>query len=136
MLKTMWHFEIIQDGGLPWSPPLIRRGGGVKRPLFQNHAVSICEGIDGHFITYDEAHYICGIMNTPIAADYILKSSDSRSFPIRPRIYIPRFDNENSIHAEISLLSKEAHQKYDSETDMHRITERLNMLYLHLARNR
>lgn len=123
--NTKWGAAVVTTIDTPW--------GGKKRPLFQNHAVSICEGTDGHFITYDEAHFICGIMNTPVACDYVLKSSDSRSFPIRPRIFIPQYDETNMIHKNISDLSKEAHQKYSTDTDVIEIINQLNQLYLQLA---
>jgi hypothetical protein len=126
--NTKWGAAVVSSVDTEW--------GGVKRPLFQNHAVSICEDVDGNFISLDEAHFICGIMNTPVAFDYVLKSSDSRSFPIRPRIYIPKYDENNPIHIEISTLSKEAHQKNDSVSDIDKILARLNQLYLILTKNR
>lgn len=113
-----WGAAVVSSINTEW--------GGVKRPLFQNRAVSICEDMNGNFITFDETHYICGIMNTRVAVDYVLKTSDSRSFPIRPRIYIPKYDSNNPIHVEISNFSKEAHEKYDSVSDINRITAQLN----------
>lgn len=133
------NYVVFRDNS-KWGAAVVSaintRWGGIKRPLFQNHAVSICENNEGGFITYDEAHYICGIMNTPVANDYMSKSTDSRSFPIRPRIYIPKFNPCNPIHIEISDLSKEAHEKYDSISDMDRIKTRLNHLYLSLAQSK
>lgn len=125
--NTKWGAAVVTTLNTSW--------GGHKHPLFQNHAVSICEDIDGHFITYDEAHFICGILNTPVAFDCVLNSSDSRSFPIRPRIYIPKFNETDKTHQEISNLSKEAHQKFNNKTDIDEILKRLNELYLKLAQN-
>lgn len=82
--NTKWAAAVISDVNTSW--------GGMKRPLFQNHAVSICEDNNGNYITLDEAYYICGIMNTEIVYKYMMQSSDSRSFPIRPRIYIPKYE--------------------------------------------
>jgi hypothetical protein len=110
--------------------------GGKKRPLFQNHAVSICEDSKGNFITLDEAYYICGIMNTPVAFQYVLNSSDSRSFPIRPRLYIPKYDGDNLLHRRISKLSKIAHQKYNDEKIIKRIVLQLNSLYIEIAQSK
>lgn len=126
--NTKWGAAVISTIDTEW--------GGAKRPQFQNHAVSICEDIDGKFITFNEAHFICGIMNTPVAFEYVLKSSDSRSFPIRPRIYIPKYDDSNKTHKEISLLSQEAHKKYNNAEELKRIMRRLNGLYLELAKNK
>lgn len=69
--------------------------------------------MDGNFISLDEAYYICGIMNTKLVYDYMMSSSDSRSFPIRPRIKIPKYDAENKIHVELSKFCKEAHEFFD-----------------------
>lgn len=62
--NTKWGAAVVTKVQTSW--------GGLKRPLFQNHAVSICEDIFGNFITYDEAHFICGILNTPVVCDYML----------------------------------------------------------------
>ena len=105
--NTRWGAAVVSSINTSW--------GGKKRPLFQNHAVSICEDSNGRFISLEEAHFICGIMNTPIAFQYVINSSDSRSFPIRHRIYIPKYDKKNHIHKKIALLSQEAHEKYDDE---------------------
>lgn len=126
--NTKWGAAVVSFIDTKW--------GGLKRPQFQNHAVSICEDGEGNFISLDEAHFICGIMNTPIAFDYVRESSDSRSYPIRPRIYIPKFDASNAIHQMIVGLSKEAHEVYDNPERIRRIMQRLNALYLTLARQR
>lgn len=126
--NTKWGAAVVSTIDTSW--------GGKKRPLFQNHAVSICEDIYGNFISYDEAHFICGILNSPVAYKYVINSSDSRSFPVRPRLYIPQYDPTNSIHIEISNLSKEAHEKYDSPNDIARIVSKIDVLYLSLAKNR
>ncbi len=126
--NTKWGAAVISDVKTTW--------GGIKHPLFQNHAVSICEDSDGKFITLDEAHFICGILNTSISKEYILKSSDSRSFPIRPRIFIPKYNSKNKIHIEISELSKKAHQSYNDEQLLQQIINKLDLLYLSLAKNK
>ena len=103
--NTKWAAAVISEVNTDW--------GGLKRPLFQNHAVSICEDIEGNYISLDEAYFICGIMNTKIVYEYMMQSSDSRSFPIRPRIYIPKYDPQNIIHVEIADLCKIMHKKYN-----------------------
>ena len=126
--NTKWGAAVISFVDTDW--------GGKKLPLFQNHAVSICEDVDGNFITENEAHFICGIMNSPIAHNYVLKSSDSRSFPIRPRIYIPKYDASIEEHRLIVKLSKKAHKVYDDEVKISKITQKLDELYLKIAKNR
>lgn len=120
--NTKWAAAVIREVDTSW--------GGKKRPLFQNHAVSICEDIDGNYITLNEAHYICGIMNSKVVYDYMMQSSDSRSFPIRPRIRIPKFDKENKIHMEIAKLSKKAHKNFNDPTVIESIKENLSKYYL------
>ncbi len=120
--NTKWAAAVVTEVDTPW--------GGLKRPVFQNHAVSMCERDDGNFISFDEAHYICGILNTNIVTKYIETSSDTRSFPIRPRIKIPRFDITNGIHKQISELSKKAHQCYDDISMIHTIKNQLDKLYI------
>lgn len=126
--NTRWGAAVVSSINTSW--------GGKKRPLFQNHAVSICEDTEGRFITLEEAHFICGIMNTPVAFQYVINSSDSRSFPIRPRIYIPKYDKDNPLHKKISLLSQEAHQKYDDEKEILKIVKQLNSLYLKISESK
>lgn len=116
--------------GVRQQQRLLTLVGGVKRPQFQNHAVSICEDSQGNYINLNEAHFICGIMNTPVAFEYVQKSSDSRSYPVRPCIYIPKYNKENMIHEKISNLSKEAHINFDNEQKIRKIMEELNDLYL------
>jgi hypothetical protein len=123
--NTKWAAAVITNVDTKW--------GGKKRPLFQNHAVSICEYKREKCISYislDEAHYICGILNSKIVYDYMMQSSDSRSFPIRPRVKIPKYDMQNSIHQKIVKLSKEAHETYYDKEKIEKISEKLSELYL------
>ena len=123
--NTKWVACVISKIDTDW--------GGLKRPLFQNHAVTISQNPNGDYISEDEAHYICGIINAPIVAKYVILSSDSRTFPIRPRIYIPVFNCEDEAHIKISQLSKIAHQKYNDEKIMSTIDAKLDELYLAIA---
>ncbi|MGC7929589.1 Eco57I restriction-modification methylase domain-containing protein [Lysinibacillus sp. VIII_CA] len=127
------HHVVFRDN-TKWvaavSSPIDTEWGENRRPLFQNHAVSICEKPNGDFITEDEAHYICAILNAPIVQQYILNSSDSRSFKIRPPVKMVEFDEQNEIHLKLSNLSKEAHMSYDDKKRMLEIDALLDELYL------
>lgn len=79
--------------------------GGIKRPVFQNHAVSISEREDGNLITSNEAHFVCAILNAPITNDFIINSSDSRSFKIRP-LYLSRTSLKRRGSSKISKVVK------------------------------
>lgn len=120
--NSKWSAAVISNVETSW--------GGIKNPVFQNHAVSICEDTDGNFISYDEAHFICGVINTPIVAKYMLTSSDSRSFPIRPRIYIPKYNSENKLHKYIVELSKKAHKDYNNVKIIQELLNELNKTYM------
>lgn len=123
--NTKWRAAVVSEQQMPW--------GEHKRLQFQNHAVSICERSDGRgFIENDEAYYICGILNAPIAEEFIYSSSDTRSFKIRPPIYIPLYDKKDKIHKQISELAKTAH--LSSEEDRANIRRDIEEMYLELCK--
>ena len=104
--------------------------GGKKIPAFQNHCVSICERKDGSFIKKDEAHYICAILNSHIVEDYILATSDKRTFKIRVPVKIERYDNKNKIHKSLSKLSQRAHKLYKDDKAIEAIRFEIDRLYV------
>ncbi|OGU75965.1 MAG: hypothetical protein A2V93_05295 [Ignavibacteria bacterium RBG_16_34_14] len=124
--NTKWCAAVVSELATNW--------GGKKRPLFQNHAVSICQTVKGRFIKLNEAHYICAILNAPITAKYLLNSSDSRSFKIRPPIFIPEFDKKNIVHTQLAKLSKTAHKKYSNKVSVKQIDKRLDELIVKLKK--
>ncbi|EAC9603104.1 hypothetical protein KEB92_001472 [Listeria monocytogenes] len=121
--NSKWGACVVTNVQTPW--------GEWKRPIFQNHAVTISQNKYGENISNDEAHYICAIMNSSIVEEYMLNSSDSRSFPIRPRFKIPQYDSSNVNHNNLSLISKEAHQSTSSEIPKGIITT-IDKLYLEI----
>lgn len=123
--NTTWQATVVSNLPVPWP-------GKKKRPVFQNHAVSISQRANDEFITEDEAHYICAIFNAPIVAQFILQSSDSRTFKIRPPINVPSFDCNNKTHMELACLSREAHAKYDDAKYMDELGKKLDGTYLGL----
>ncbi|MCD4677124.1 MAG: SAM-dependent methyltransferase [Desulfobacula sp.] len=122
--NTKWVSCVVSNVQTPW--------GEIKRPQFQNHAVSICQDDSGRFISLDEAHFICAILNAPISMKYVINSSDSRTFKIRPQINIPLFNKKNNIHKRLSVLSKVAHKKYDIKSEMDKIDIELDKLIVQL----
>ena len=95
--NTAWRSVVVSDTEMPW--------GERKRFVFQNHAVSMCERQqDNTFVTADEAHFICAILNTPIVCRFIDATSDNRSFKIRPPVFVPRFDPSDDRHRATSRL--------------------------------
>ena len=118
--NSKWQSCVVSSIATPW--------GEKKRPQFQNHAVTISQKSSGEYITINEAHFICAILNAPVTESYILNSSDSRSFKINPPIYIPEFDIKNKLHKELSNLSIEAHKHYADKNKIKKIDKKLNDL--------
>lgn len=104
--------------------------GGVKKPAFQNHCVSVCERSDGTFITEDEAHYICAILNSHIVEDYVLSTSDKRTFKIRIPVKINIYDAKNTIHVRLAKLSKQAHAVFADGVKVENIRNEIDKLYI------
>ena len=127
--NTKWQAAVVSKLPVPWS-------NEGKRPVFQNHAVSISQRADGVYITEDEAHYICAIFNAPIVGKYVLKSSDSRTFKIRPPINVPPFDTNNKIHKRLVALSKQAHIDYENPALMAKHDKLLDAAYLELLKSK
>mgnify|MGYP000349516405 CR=1 FL=1 len=100
--NTKWCATVVTSTKVPW--------GGSSRFVFQKHAVSICERPGGGFISKDEAHFICAILNTPIVARFVVACSDERSFNIRPPIYVPVFNRKDEAHRRLVSASKKAHK--------------------------
>ncbi len=120
--NTKWAAAVISDIKTSW--------GGKKRPVFQNHAISICENGEGKYINLSEAHYICGILNSSVVYNYMMTSSDSRSFPIELRIRIPKYNPKNEFHKQISNYSKQAHKCYNNDERLKEIIKNIDILYL------
>lgn len=112
--------------------PIASPWGEVKAPVFQKHAVSICERPNGEFISEDEAHFICAILNAPIVEHYLRQSSDSRSYKIRPQFCIPVYDITNSKHVELRDLSINAHKNHNDQEKIAEIDARIDEVYLSL----
>ncbi|MGJ9424904.1 Eco57I restriction-modification methylase domain-containing protein [Nesterenkonia halotolerans] len=106
--NTKWAASVLSDVPTPW--------GTTSKPVFQNHAVSISERPDGSFITLDEAHYICAIMNSTIVHSFVTQSSEKRSFKIRVPVRIPMFDTKNSTHRLLAKQSMVAHESNGSDS--------------------
>lgn len=122
--NTKWGATVVSSENMPW--------GGQKRLLFQNHAVSMCErSDDSGYITEDEAHYICAILNAPIVEEFIYASSDTRSFKIRPPIFIPKYDDKDKKHVRLSELSRQAHK---SGSDVGKIRKDIEEIYLEICK--
>lgn len=124
--NTKWCAAVITAQDMPWHER--------KRFVFQNHAVSMCERSDGSgYIDIQEAHYICAILNAPIVEEFIYASSDTRSFKIRPPVYIPKFNKKNENHLELAKLSYNLHQ---SRNNLNIFLKRIEEIYLDICKKK
>lgn len=98
--NTSWQASVAEPVNTPW--------GARVRPLFQNHAPSICEKASGGYISVAEAHFIAACLNAPTVRDYMMSSSDSRTFKIRPPVHVPHFDVSDPFHEHLSSLGRAA----------------------------
>lgn len=113
---TEWCASVIASIRTPW--------GSETMPVFQSHAVSMCERSDRTFITEEEAHFICAIFNAPIVRRFIEASSDERSYKVRPPIFVPLFTATDARHTKLAELSKQAHRDAGKRPAlMHKIEE-------------
>lgn len=120
--NTKWVSTVVGAIETEW--------GGLKLPSFQNHCVSICENSNKEFITEDEAHYICAILNSHVVEKFIYATSDKRTFKIRLPFKVMQFDRENEIHLQLMKLSKKAHNEYNDIESVENIRNEIDMLYL------
>ena len=104
-----------------------------KTLLFQSHAASICERKNGGFITEDEAHYICSILNAPVVEGFIQASSDNRSYKVRLPVFVPLYNSNDKNHTELAQLSRKAHKNPDDIDDFRK---EINRLYIEICRHR
>ena len=123
--NTNWCATVVSSTNTPWNEQ--------KRFVFQNHAVSMCERNTGEFISAQEAHYICAILNIPIVKRFIHLSSDERSFKIRPPVYIPFFNSDDFQHRTLADLSRQAHTQ---PAHVEELQEKMQSIYIEMCKNK
>jgi type I restriction-modification system DNA methylase subunit len=78
----------------------------------------------------EEAHYLCGVLNSRIVDEYIRSfSSAGRGFgapSVMNNLAIPRFKGNNTIHKKILELSQEAHDLVAKGKSIGHLEEELN----------
>lgn len=120
--NTKWVAAVAGNINTEW--------GGEKKPAFQNHCVSICQNKEGDFITEDEAYYICAILNSHIVEDFVLSTSDKRTFKIRLPIKINQYDAKNGVHKKLVSLSKKAHIFFADAEKIEMYRNKIDSLYI------
>lgn len=90
---------------------------GERKPtICVKHTMVISRDVDGREITSDEAHYICGILNSDIVIEYMQNTFKSNGYSLKKsHFYLPLYDKENERHKEIVSLSKKAARLKDAK---------------------
>ena len=93
--------SVIKGQMTPW--------GEKKSTICVKHTIIISQDKKGNFIGEDEAHFICGILNSEIVQQYMHSSFKSNGYSLnKANIYIPKFDKTNKHHKKIVMLAKKA----------------------------
>ena len=115
--------SVISKQTTPW--------GEIKSTICVKHTIIISQDKQGNFITEDEAHYICGILNSEIVQQYIHSSFKSNGYSLnKANIYIPKYNANNIYHREISNLARKASTEC---VDVKGIQYQLMELYLQIC---
>jgi len=120
--NTKWVSAVIEEEDTKW--------GGKKMYLLLDHACSISQDNNGNFITIDEAHYICSILNSKLVKRYVENSSDSRSYKTNIPLKIVKYDNDLWLHKALSKISKLAHKKKLENSEINFILDYLVDRYI------
>ncbi len=119
--NTKMNAGVVENVITPWGEEVI--------PICAKHCPYISMDKNNNFISEDEAHYICGILNTNIVGKYFKYTYSGRSYSINFNIKLPKYDIQNKIHTKISELSKMAKNKEDKSE----IISEIEKLYLALC---
>ena len=118
---------VIDKTSTPWNE--------IKQTICVKHTIIISQDINDNFITNDEANYLCGILNSSIVISYMESSFKSNGYSLnKSGIYLPKYDNSNKIHKQISTLAKKAKSLNKDETE--KIQEELSKLYLKICESK
>lgn len=109
--------------------------GDIKQTIGVKHTIIISQDINKRFITFDEANYICGVLNSDIVINYMHDSFKTNGFSLnKSNLYLPLYNSNNPFQVKIAELAKKAQQK--SEDDIKLIQKEISKFYLELCENR
>ena len=104
--------------------------GEVKHAICVKHTIIISQDVNKNFITEDESHYINAILNSSIVHSYIHSTFKTNGFSLKKsNLCIPKFDNSNSLHNRLVILSKYASLK-ENEWQRERVAKMATTLYV------
>ena len=104
----------------------------IKQTICVKHTIIISQKIDGSFISENEAHYICGILNSDIVKSYIENTFKSNGYSLnKSNLYLPEYDSSNELHNEIVRLAKNVTPETVSN-----VTKQITDIYLKICEDR
>lgn len=121
--NTKLAATVISKKLTPW--------GEYIMPICAKHCPYISKDKTGQDITEDEAHFLCGILNTTIVQQYFKFTYSTRSYSINFNIKMPKYDEKNKLHYNIMKLSKEATANGISD----KLIKDLNNTYIELCKS-
>ena len=102
-----------------------------KHTICVKHTIIISQKKDGSFISEDEAHYICGILNSDIVKSYIENTFKSNGYSLnKSNLNLPEYDESNSLHKEIVDLVKNV-----TPDSVKSVTKKITDIYLSICKN-
>jgi hypothetical protein len=116
--------------------PVVTPWGETIMPVCAKHAPYISMDKQGNFISEEEAHYVCGILNTRIVRKYFAYTYSGRSFSINFNIKLPKFDERNLIHQNIAELAMKAKEAFPNQEKIMGIQDQIDELYLKICEHK
>lgn len=90
---------VVSDVITPWNDKV--------KPIPAKHSPYISKDNKGNDITEEEAHYLCGILNTEVVRKYFAYTFSGRSYSINFKIKLPKYNSNNPTMKRIAELSKQ-----------------------------
>ncbi len=122
---TFAPFRVVYRNNTKWEACVI--SGSY---LLLDHACSISQDNNGNFLTLDEAHYICAILNSKIVKNYMENSSDLRSIKTDLIIRLIKYNPKAWVHKTLSKVSKKLHAKIKNTDIYYNFLNYLIMRYV------
>ncbi len=98
--NTKLSAAVVNKIKTPWSKKIM--------PICAKHGPYISMDKNNRPIAEDEAYYLCGILNTPIVAQYFKFTYSGRSYSINFNIKMPLYNKNNIYHTKIMKLARKA----------------------------
>jgi hypothetical protein len=126
LLKVCWQTMGEKLRAVVVSSSDIKGFLRTPKPIIPQHTIAFIP-----LSALNEAHYLCAMLNTALA-DFVARSySMGKSFGsphILEYIKIPKYDENNAVHNDLSSLSKRCHEKAAVGIDVGDLEEQIDAL--------